>query len=238
MTFRLPQIAVVWYFNGQTIMQPTYKVRGSDGNEYGPVSLEQTMSWLQEGRIDGRTELMRSDVDYWSPAESYTEFQNILATRAVVSDTPAADASPAAPADNTLRGDAESWEQMKSGASWFYWIAGLSIVNTVLAFSGSSMGFALGLGVTRIFDAFGHGLGGLGMIVALLLDLVAIGVFVLFGVFANKGHLWAFIVGMVLFALDGLIFLLVMDWIGIGFHVLALFFLFRGFQACRALRAG
>ena len=64
----------------------------------------------------------------------------------------------------------------------------------------------------------------------LALDLLAAAVFILFGVFANKGHRWAFIVGMVLFALDGLIFLLAQDWIGVGFHVFVLYCFFRGLK--------
>jgi len=73
--------------------------------------------------------------------------------------------------------------------------------------------------------------------VALVLDLLAAGVCALFGVFANKGQMWAFVVGMILFALDGLIFLLVQDWIGVAFHVFILYCLFRGAQACRQLKA-
>jgi hypothetical protein len=42
---------------------------------------------------------------------------------------------------------------------------------------------------------------------------------------------------MILFALDGLIFLLAQEWIGAGIHAFVLFILFRGFQACRRLNA-
>jgi hypothetical protein len=127
---------------------------------------------------------------------------------------------------------------MRSGGSWFYWIAGLSLINTISAMSGSDWRFILGLGITQIFDGIGQGLGGNGKFVALFLDLLAAGAFVGFGVFANKGHLWAFIVGMILFALDGLIYLLGPDWIGVGFHVFVVYCLFRGFAAARELRRG
>jgi hypothetical protein len=69
--------------------------------------------------------------------------------------------------------------------------------------------------------------------VALVLDLLVMGVFILFGIFANKRRTWAFIAGMVLFALDGAIFLLVSDWIGVAFHAFVLYCLFKGWQACR-----
>src|SRR6185369_7816756 len=100
--------------------------------------------------------------------------------------------------------------------SWFYWIAGLSLVNSVLALSGSGMSFILGLGVTQIFDGLAQGMGsGAGLAVAVVLDLLAAAVFVFFGVFANKRHTWSFIVGMALYALDGLIYLVAQDWIGV-----------------------
>ena len=133
-------------------------------------------------------------------------------------------------------GDAATVAQLKSGASWFYWIAALSLINSIAAASGSDWRFIVGLGITQVFDGIGAGFEGSGKIVALVLDLLAAGVLVLFGVFGYKRHLWAFIVGMVLFALDTLVFLLVQDWIGVGFHVFVLFCLFRGFQACRVLR--
>ena len=128
-------------------------------------------------------------------------------------------------------------QRLKGSVSWFYWIAGLSLVNSIAAVSGSDWRFILGLGITQLFDAIGGGFGGAGKIVVLVLDLIAAGVFILFGVFAHKRHTWAFVTGMVLFALDGLIFLLAQDWLGVGFHVLALYFLFRGFKACRELNA-
>ena len=42
---------------------------------------------------------------------------------------------------------------------------------------------------------------------------------------------------MALYALDGLIYLIGQEWLGVGFHAFALFCLFRGFKACRALNA-
>ena len=127
-------------------------------------------------------------------------------------------------------------KQLKDGGSWFYWIAGLSLVNSVLALSGSGMSFILGLGVTQIFDGLAQGMGsGAGLAVAVVLDLLAAAVFVFFGVFANKRHTWSFVVGMALYALDGLIYLIAQEWLGIGFHAFVLFCLFRGFKACREL---
>ena len=130
--------------------------------------------------------------------------------------------------------------QLKAGANWFYWIAGLSIVNAVLLFTGSDWGFVIGLGITQIIGGIGavaaEDLGHIATIFAFVFTLIATGIFVLFGVFANKRYIWAFIVGMVIYALDGLIFLLIQDWLSIGFHVFALFCIYSGLKAHFELR--
>jgi hypothetical protein len=211
-------------------MELTYMVRGADGKEYGPASLEQLSGWAQEGRLQPQAGVKRSDMDGWAAAADFVELQPIFGAPV---NTAAATA--VAQKATVTRNDPAAAAQMRSGASWFYWVAGLSLINTVSAFSGSSWRFILGLGITQVFDEFGSTLSGGGKFVALVLDLMVAGVFVLFGVFAHKAHKWAFIVGMVLFALDGLIFLLVQDWLGVGFHAFVLFCLFRGFSACRRL---
>jgi hypothetical protein len=53
--------------------------------------------------------------------------------------------------------------------------------------------------------------------------------------FAREGQQWAFLTGMVLYALDGLIFLgfgLMLDF---GFHVFALYSMYKGLSALNAL---
>jgi hypothetical protein len=39
-------------------------------------------------------------------------------------------------------------ERMKSGANWFYWIAALSLVTSVISLAGGTWGFFVSLGVT------------------------------------------------------------------------------------------
>ena len=204
-------------------------VRGDDGKEYGPASFDQLSAWVREGRLPRQTDVRRSDMEHWAAAGDFSELQPLFGATAAVATAATAPQTSAKPKDPGAAG------QLRSGASWFYWIAGLSLINTIAAFSGSSWRFIVGLGITQVFDAFASKLSGGGKLVALLLDLMGAGVFVLFGVFAHKAHQWAFIIGGVLFALDGLIFLAVQDWLGVAFHVFVLYCLFRGFSACRRL---
>ncbi len=129
--------------------------------------------------------------------------------------------------------------RLKSGASWFIWIAVLSIVNSVISMMGSDRSFIIGLGVTQVIDAVAKTTkaqtGSDLTVIAFVLDVIAAGVFFLFGVFARRKLPWVFVLGMVLYALDGLIFLLVRDWLSIGFHVFALYGIYQGLKACKLL---
>lgn len=129
--------------------------------------------------------------------------------------------------------------QMYSGANWFYWIAALSLVNSVVSLSNGGWSFLAGLGITQIFDGVAHGLsgqlGGGASAVALVLDLVVAGCFVGLGLLARKGMRWAFVVGMVAYALDGALLALLQVWLSFAFHAFALYSVYRGFVAAGKL---
>lgn len=121
----------------------------------------------------------------------------------------------------------------KRGANWFYWIAGLSLVNTAVAISGGKFHFVLGLGVTDITDAFQAPQA---RMVGYVIDVLVLGFFLMCGYFAGKLHKWAFVMGMAFYLLDGGIVLLAQDWIGVAFHAYALFYIWRGFSLVNAAR--
>lgn len=134
---------------------------------------------------------------------------------------------------------AKQTQLVRSGANWFIWIAGLSLVNSVLFVAGANWAFFLGLGATQFSDAYGKEIitGTTGEVLALAVDVVIAAVFVGLGLVSRTGALWGFIVGMVLLVLDALLLVWVTDWAAVAFHGLALFFIVRGFQAARQLAA-
>ena len=134
---------------------------------------------------------------------------------------------------NTMQ-QAVAQRRAQVSGDWFFWIAGVSAVSSILAFSGSGVYSWLGLGATRFVDS---GAVGVPKEAALALDLAAAAVYVLFGVFARRGARWAFIAGGALYALDGLLLLSFQDWFSVAFHAYALFRLFQGFQAAQQLHA-
>ncbi len=144
--------------------------------------------------------------------------------------------------DNQLGFEAQALKQRcQSGARWFFWIAGLSLITSIVTFSGGGFAFFLSLGTTQVIDAFARGLarelGDATKIVGLVLDVLVAGVFVLIGWLALKRHLWSFIVGMILFMLDALVLLFFQIWISFAFHLLVLYWIFKGYQAGRRLAA-
>jgi hypothetical protein len=157
-----------------------------------------------------------------------------------VADTLAAGgpaASPEAPADPALR------ERARSGAHWFYWVSALSLVNAVSSAMGSSWGFIIGLGATQVVSAAAQGSANMDpefarqvAWIGLALNIVIIAVFTLIGWLATRPSVVAFGIGIGLFALDALIFLLLGDWVGLAFHGVALFFMVTGMQAARAMK--
>src|SRR3989441_3490956 len=50
--------------------------------------------------------------------------------------------------------------QRRNGAQWFYWIAGLSLINAAIAFAGQEWRFILGLGVTQVVQELAKAGGG------------------------------------------------------------------------------
>lgn len=138
--------------------------------------------------------------------------------------------------------------RLRSGASWFYWIAALSLINGILIEVGSSINFIFGLGVTQLVDAlvfmFGQDLNSDSFLVLRILGwvmiLLIIVIFILFGVFAYKRQRWAFIAGIVVYALDALLILFIWeqpDLLSFAFHLIALWSLVRGFRTIGQLES-
>ena len=129
--------------------------------------------------------------------------------------------------------------QVKSGINSFFWIAGLSLVNTIIFLSGGSTTFIMGLGITQVIDGVIKGLGNgvssnTGIVlsfIGFLLDLGVAGLFVLVGVLGRKRFGNAVIFGIVLYIMDGLIFLSVGEWLPFIFHGLILLGLWKGYRA-------
>lgn len=123
-------------------------------------------------------------------------------------------------------------QMLKSTASWFWWIGGLSIVNSALSSSSKQFSFTFGLGISQIGDV---------MLASDSPLLSTLGFFVSYG-FAFLFFLLAWLakhapvalpVGIGIYAADSLIFLVAQDWLGLGFHAFALLLIVGGWRGYR-----
>lgn len=145
------------------------------------------------------------------------------------------------PGNSALQVEIDEQERRsQSGANWFFWIAGLSLVNSVVVLMNGRWSFLAGLGITQFIDglavALSAKLGNAATVLALILDLATAGVIVLFGLMARQRHTWAFVFGLILYVADGLLFLIVQDWLGLAFHGYAAYCIVRGLTANKRLK--
>jgi hypothetical protein len=123
--------------------------------------------------------------------------------------------------------------RIRAGAHWFYWIAGLSVINSLVVIFGGNFHFVVGLGITSVVDVIAKHAGSAGSVLDIVINGFVAGVFALFGYFAVQGHKWAFLVGMALYALDGMLLFGASDYLGVAFHAYALFAIYRGLKAAQ-----
>ena len=117
-------------------------------------------------------------------------------------------------------------------------IAGFSLLNSVLLLFNVDMMFVIGLGATFVIDAFlytarqesGGGAMFVMTVIGLAINAAIIGLFLLLWWLARRGSRAAYITAGVLYLIDGTIFLLLQDWMGVGFHVFFLFLLVGGYN--------
>lgn len=122
-------------------------------------------------------------------------------------------------------------EEIKKFGNVFYAIAAFSLINTGIVIFGGRIALAVGLGITRSFDA-AIVRGGPIAPVVIINGLVAL-LFLVLGMFARSGSAVAFLIGILLYGADTIIL-----WQdgpsrhipSLFFHVLVVFAMFGGFR--------
>ena len=130
-----------------------------------------------------------------------------------------------------------------SGATNFYWIAALSVINSIVSVFGGGMYFVVGLAMSLLVDGFFLGMAEafpssklIVQLIGLAISVVLSAFFAMFGYFAVKGKRWAFITGIIFYALDTLLMLVFQEWLGLLFHAFFLWGLVNGLRALNQLQ--
>ncbi|NJK91469.1 MAG: DUF4339 domain-containing protein [Blastochloris sp.] len=129
-----------------------------------------------------------------------------------------------------------------SGAYWFYWIAGLSVVNIILHSVQSNVSLALGLATTDLLYYFGESMAedpSLGYVrgIVLGINVLLIVLTAACGWLASMGHRYLYLFGLILVAFDSLLFIFpFFSFIAIAVHGYALFAMGTGLLALWKIR--
>lgn len=119
------------------------------------------------------------------------------------------------------------------GIDWFKWIAILSAVNTGLFLFKTNTFFIFGLGITQVVNAlssvfsetYGSSIMYIGLIINLLISLL----YYFFYKRAMKLNRVPFMIGIILYAVDALLFVVVQDYMSLLFHTYVLYRFIKGF---------
>ena len=69
-----------------------FKILGSDGKEYGPVTRGNVIEWIRDGRANLQTKVCRSDETEWKTLADFPEFVPTGSTPAIPPPSPSAEA--------------------------------------------------------------------------------------------------------------------------------------------------
>ena len=130
---------------------------------------------------------------------------------------------------------------INTGANWFYWVAILSVTNSLLVYFFGIRNTPIAFAFTQWIDGTTgaptvEGLTPPLHLLGLIGDLLIAAAFAGFGYFARKGSDLAFVIGMFVYVIDTMLSIGLRDFWGFGFHLIALFFMFKGLLASRHLR--
>jgi hypothetical protein len=119
-------------------------------------------------------------------------------------------------------------QKLRSISGWFTIIGVLSVVDAVIFLGGGKSHFLVGLILPLLFSSLYQDAGvSWALQAGLVVTILAAGFFVGLAILTRKKHLWALILGIVLYGLDTLLYIaLLQDWFSIALHGLALFQLF------------
>ncbi len=210
----------------------TYIVGDSTGAETDPMSFEETLKFVKDGQITGATFVKRSDQDHWGTAADYPELQT-----KDMALSPLEMASGGSSSTDKVDPLAAEMEQaafakpIRNGGNWFFWVAALSLINTIAVAMESDWGFALGLQLIYIVGEGAGMMGEHGRWYALAINLLLAGGFFWSGAAGYSRKYLPYFLGLSLYAGDCFLSLLTLNIFAIGLHFVALYYMGKGLLA-------
>ena len=127
---------------------------------------------------------------------------------------------------------AELEQNARNGANYFFWIAFFSIFNQVMDILSSKRRFVFGLGAPKYVEGM---LAAANPVLIWVIIVVLAIIFVFFGIFARKGNIPIYIIGIIFYLVDLALSILSGDIVGAIVHVVFTVLLVMGLIATRKL---
>ena len=118
---------------------------------------------------------------------------------------------------------------VKAAAIWFYIIAGLSVIFSIEVVY-SQRGDSVPSGITQMVNSIFYESTVALKLIGFISNLFVAGIFVIIGYLSRKLNKQALIMGMILYALDGLLLLIFQGFWALGLHLLVLLMINRGYE--------
>lgn len=129
------------------------------------------------------------------------------------------------------------------GANWFFWLAILSVIGSVVTYFGNNYLFFMTLSASQLVN--GTPMGWINVdtvpfppLTALIINIGIAALFAVCGYFARMRSSWAFLIGFFLYVFDAILCIGFKDLYTFAFHLLVIFFIFKGLVATRRLYQG
>ena len=119
------------------------------------------------------------------------------------------------------------------GANWFFGLAILSVINSLIVYNYNVPNTPIALGLTQWVDGTTSGFNASMSTTALVTNILIAGALAMFGLLARRGSDVAYVVGIFLYVIDAFLIIGMRDFFGFGVHLIALFFLVKGLLARR-----
>jgi hypothetical protein len=132
-------------------------------------------------------------------------------------------------------------EQMKQkgliliGASWFLWIGILSALNLIAIIIHQNLQFIAGLGINYfilgMMDGVRRATGVNLILLGYALTFIVSALFIFIWKKSKQENKAIYLIGLIIYGLDTIIFIFTKEWFSLGFHVFALLMLGNGYNA-------
>ncbi len=123
----------------------------------------------------------------------------------------------------------ESHEKIYNSYNWFKWIALLSLVNSVLMIMNSNITFIFGLAANIYLYVIGYELFGKFSVITIICQLILPAIYFLLYKMNKSMKKWPIIVGVVLYGMDAILYLLSDDLLSIAFHIYVMYSILKSF---------